>query len=90
MEDFFKNKKIFLTGHSGFKGSWMSMWLASAGARVCGYSLAPEKESLFNILSIDKLCEKSVFGDIRNHELLESEVKNFLMGFNYLIIVIEV
>lgn len=77
MEDFFKNKKIFLTGHSGFKGSWMSIWLTSVGAKVYGYSLAPEKESLFNILSIDKLCEKSIFADIRNHELLEKEVKNF-------------
>ena len=38
---FWKNKKIFLTGHTGFKGSWMSLWLNSMGAVVKGYSLEP-------------------------------------------------
>lgn len=39
--DFWKNKKVFLTGHTGFKGSWMSLWLQSMGANVKGYALTP-------------------------------------------------
>src|SRR4051812_38277096 len=40
-QDFWKNKKVLLTGHTGFKGSWLSIWLQAAGAKVIGYSLAP-------------------------------------------------
>ena len=41
MLEFFKNKKILITGHTGFKGSWLSRILILAGAKVCGYSLVP-------------------------------------------------
>jgi CDP-glucose 4,6-dehydratase len=74
---FFQNKRIFLTGHSGFKGSWMSLWLSQLGSEVCGYSLMPEKESLFNILKIDKVIKKSIFADIRNKKELEQELIDF-------------
>ncbi len=77
LENFFKNKKIFLTGHTGFKGSWLSLWMASAGASVCGYSLSPKNQSLFNILNLEKKIQKSIFADIRNAELLEKEIKIF-------------
>ncbi len=77
LESFFKNKKIFLTGHTGFKGSWLSLWLTMMGAKVCGYSLEPESESLFNILKIKNSLEKSIFNDIRNIDSLELEVKKF-------------
>ena len=40
----FRNKKVFLTGHTGFKGSWLSVWLTLLGAQVKGYALAPEKK----------------------------------------------
>jgi nucleoside-diphosphate-sugar epimerase len=38
---FWRDKKVFLTGHTGFKGGWLSLWLASMGAKVTGYALAP-------------------------------------------------
>jgi len=60
-KDFWKNKKVLITGHTGFKGSWLSLWLWSAGAEVYGYALEPSTiPSLFNLL---KLSEK-----INHHE----------------------
>ncbi|MFT5645521.1 MAG: CDP-glucose 4,6-dehydratase, partial [Aureispira sp.] len=43
LNEFFKGKKVFLTGHTGFKGSWMTVWLNSLGAVVKGYALEAEK-----------------------------------------------
>lgn len=69
MEDinkFYKGKRVFLTGHTGFKGSWMCKMLANAGAIVTGYSLSPPTEpSLFNIANIEGDIY-SVIGDIRD------------------------
>lgn len=64
--EFYKNKRVFLTGHTGFKGSWMCKMLANAGAIVTGYSLdAPTEPSLFKIANIE--CEiNSIIGDIRD------------------------
>ena len=39
--DFWRNKRVFLTGHTGFKGSWMSLWLQRLGAELTGYALLP-------------------------------------------------
>lgn len=63
----YKGKKVFLTGHSGFKGSWMAYWLKLLGAEVTGYSLKPEELSHFNLL---KLEMKSYFQDINNEEAI--------------------
>jgi CDP-glucose 4,6-dehydratase len=64
---FWKDKKVFLTGHTGFKGSWLSLWLASMGAKVIGYALAPNTTpNLFEVLAIDSLIEKSHIADIRD------------------------
>ena len=64
---FWKGKKVFLTGHTGFKGSWLSLWLASMGAKVTGYALAPNTTpNLFGVLAIDSLIEKSHIADIRD------------------------
>ncbi|WP_114639659.1 CDP-glucose 4,6-dehydratase [Polynucleobacter necessarius] len=64
---FWKGKKVFLTGHTGFKGSWLSLWLASMGAKVTGYALAPNTTpNLFDVLEIDSLIEKSHIADIRD------------------------
>lgn len=53
--DFFKGKKILLTGHTGFKGAWMSRLLYLAGANVVGYSLGfPSSPSLFELCRLDK------------------------------------
>lgn len=64
---FWKDKKVFLTGHTGFKGSWLSLWLSSMGAKVTGYSLSPTAPTnLFDVLAIDSLIEKSCIADIRD------------------------
>lgn len=70
---FWQGKKVFLTGHTGFKGSWLSLWLASMGAKVTGYSLAANTSpSLFNVLGIDSLIEKSYIADIRDLQVLQN------------------
>jgi len=69
---FWKDKKVFLTGHTGFKGSWLSLWLSSMGAKVSGYALAPNTTpSLFNVLDIDSLIETSHIADIRDLPTLQ-------------------
>jgi len=63
-------KKILVTGHTGFKGSWLTLWLTSLGAEVIGYSLPPNTEpAMYNILNLQNKC-KSFFGDIRDKEYL--------------------
>lgn len=68
---FWEGKSVFLTGHTGFKGGWLSIWLNALGARVTGYALAPPAESnLFELAGIDRLVS-SVIGDIRDGERLQ-------------------
>jgi CDP-glucose 4,6-dehydratase len=72
---FWKGKKVFLTGHTGFKGSWLSLWLASMGAKVTGFALAPNtRPSLFDVLAIESLIEKSHIADIRDLENLQKSM----------------
>ncbi len=73
---FWKNKKVFLTGHTGFKGSWASLWLLKAGAQLTGYSLGlPTTPSLFQDLKIDSDMN-SIFADVCDLEKLKSAMKN--------------
>lgn len=75
VSSFWKDKKVFLTGHTGFKGSWMSLWLLKSGAKLTGYSLGlPTQPSLFEDLQISKDMN-SIFADIRNMEQLKKSVK---------------
>lgn len=68
--DFWKGKKVFLTGHTGFKGSWMSLWLQSLGAEVTGFALSPPTDpSLFALADVAGGM-RSVIGDIRDQDLL--------------------
>ncbi|MEK3704943.1 CDP-glucose 4,6-dehydratase [Paenibacillus sp. FSL R7-0198] len=69
MLEFYRGKKVFVTGHTGFKGSWLCRLLLNAGAKVSGYSMEPDKESLFNTLNLDKEIE-SYAGDIKNIDFL--------------------
>lgn len=63
---FYKNKKVFITGHTGFKGTWMCKVLIDAGAEVTGYALeAPTTPSLFEITEMNKRMN-SIRGDVRN------------------------
>ena len=74
---FWKNKRVFLTGHTGFKGSWLSLWLQSMGAIVKGYALdPPTKPSLFIEAKVDEAME-SVIGDIRNLDFLKKHMIAF-------------
>ena len=67
---FWNSKKVFVTGHTGFKGGWLSFWLHSMGAKVQGYSLDPEtKENFFDALKLQELVNDKR-GDINNFELL--------------------
>lgn len=78
---YYSGKKVFLTGHTGFKGSWMLSWLNLLGARVKGYSLAPQFDyELYNQINGERLCE-SVIADIRDKERLELEVLAFEPDF---------
>lgn len=73
--DFYKGKKVFLTGHTGFKGSWLSRILILAGAEVTGYSLEPPTDpSLFAKLGLEKEMH-SVTGDVRDLEHLMREMQ---------------
>ena len=74
---FYKNKKVLITGHTGFKGTWLCKILINAGAQLCGYSLeAPTKPNLFNLSKISKQME-SIIGDIRDFEHLKSVFEKF-------------
>ena len=69
---FYKGKKVFVTGHTGFKGSWLCKILTNAGAEVTGYSMpAPTETSLFEIAKIEQDIH-SVVGDIRDYQSLKA------------------
>ena len=72
---FWVKKKVFITGHTGFKGSWLSIFLTHLGAEVTGYSLPPNtKPSLFNLANIKKIIKKSIISDVINYsKLLKSQ-----------------
>ena len=70
--EFWRGKRVLLTGHTGFKGSWLSLWLQSMGAQVVGYALAPPTEpSLFEVAGVGAGMT-SVIGDIRDLEHLRA------------------
>ncbi|WP_455949273.1 CDP-glucose 4,6-dehydratase [Helicobacter pullorum] len=75
--DIYKGKRIFLTGHTGFKGSWLNLWLKSLGAEVYGYALAPNTNpSHFELLGGNKEF-RGVFADIRDRENLKQSLRSF-------------
>ena len=76
-KNFWKSKRIFITGHTGFKGSWLSIWLKSMDSVVMGYSLEPNTDpSLFYQASVSDNMQ-SVFGDIRDFEKLKRIMSDF-------------
>ena len=74
--DFWRNRKVFITGHTGFKGGWMALWLIKNGAKVYGYSLAPPTSpNFFLATKLEKKLSKSFIGDICNLKNLSSKIK---------------
>ena len=77
----YDGKKVFLTGHTGFKGSWMLLILEWLGAEVCAYALAPEEEpSLYTLVGGASRC-KSIIGDIRDRQKMEKAILDFQPDF---------
>lgn len=77
MKEFWNGKRILITGHTGFKGSWLAFWLKMLGAEVCGYALAPETApNLFENLQLESSI-KSVIGDVRDLETFDRVIKDF-------------
>jgi len=76
-QNFWQGKRVFLTGHTGFKGSWLSLWLFSLGAEVKGYALnPPTSPSLFNEAKVDSLIDSQI-GDIRDQDTLHESMTKF-------------
>ena len=72
VSDFWQGKKVFLTGHTGFKGGWLSLWLQSLGAQVYGYALKPPTTpNLFTVANVSKSLVESTIADIRDASSLE-------------------
>jgi len=81
LKKYYSGKKIFLTGHTGFKGSWLLQILTMLGAKVKGYSLSPTyKDDLFNVIQGDKICD-SVIADLRDRARLKAEIVDFQPDF---------
>jgi CDP-glucose 4,6-dehydratase len=73
---FFQGKKVFVTGHTGFKGSWLCLWLQQLGAEVTGYALAPPTNpSLFEVANVAQNMH-SIIGDIRDGAALIGAMKH--------------
>ena len=81
LKNVYKGKKVFLTGHTGFKGSWLLKLFNLLGAEVKGYALDPKtKDDLFYLIKGDKICN-SVIADLRNKEVLENAIIDFQPDF---------
>jgi len=76
-KDFWQGKRVFVTGHTGFKGSWLSLWLFSLGAEVKGYALnPPTSPSLFNEARVSSIIDSKI-GDIRDQDTLHESMTKF-------------
>jgi len=73
--DFWGGRRVFLTGHTGFKGGWLSLWLCSMGAKVTGYALSPNTApNFFEVAKVVDDLEQSHIADIRNLEKLQKAI----------------
>lgn len=75
-KNFWHKKRVFVTGHTGFKGGWLCIFLKYLGAEVIGYSLKPNTSpSLYKLANIEKLIKKSIIADVRDYRRLDKEIK---------------
>ena len=76
-KSFWQGKRVLLTGHTGFKGGWLSLWLQKMGATVAGYALAPGyTESLFDLAAVGEGMD-SIIADVRDLETLKGVIARF-------------
>ena len=73
-ESFWRGRRVFLTGHTGFKGSWLALWLTEMGAEVYGFALPADSVSLFRQARVDQLIDH-VEGDIRDLKAVEAAME---------------
>ena len=76
-EAFWKDRRVLITGHTGFKGAWLSLWLQRMGASVAGYALSPPVESLFRLARVAEEMKESVYDDIRALERVKLLMARF-------------
>ena len=74
LEKFWNKKKVFITGHSGFKGTWLCVILNLLKSNIHGYSLKPTKKSLFNQTKISKYLSSNTYSDINNIKILKKKI----------------
>lgn len=77
LKEMYNGKRVLVTGHTGFKGSWLSIWLKSLGAEVIGYSLEPHTEpSMFKVCNLESQMT-SIIGDVRNYPVLHRVIEEY-------------
>ena len=75
-KNFWKGKRVLITGHTGFKGSWLSIWMKILGAKVTGISLSPEgKKNIFEITNLKKKINKNIYLNIKNRKELKNKIE---------------
>ena len=74
---FWRGKRVFLTGHTGFKGSWLALWLGKHGAIVRGYSLAPSTEPSLHALTMGRFSTETQIADVRDLAALRAAINDF-------------
>ncbi len=81
LKSYYNNKRVFITGHTGFKGSWMLNWLSLLGANIRGYSLEPQNSNdHFNVIEGSSICE-SIIANILDQSRLKQEILDFQPDF---------
>ncbi len=75
--DFWRNKRVLITGHTGFKGGWLALWLSMLGAKVSGYALAPHTEpNFFTATNLQRHFTQSHFADINDYSAIRAAISS--------------
>lgn len=75
LKNSFAGRRVLVTGHTGFKGAWLALWLRELGASVTGYALPPEENALYQKVGLHSLVD-SLYGDVRDAEKLERALQH--------------
>ena len=80
-DNFYNGKSILITGHTGFQGSWLSIWLRMLGAKVIGYGLEPYTKNDNYVVSDLENKMMNIIGDLRDYDLLKETIKDHLSPY---------